>query len=44
MPRMTVRPDSYRYLCPDFFKKCPKVMASISMKIMIKISVEISIY
>ena len=40
---MTVKPDSCKYLCYDFLRKWPKVMANIKRKIIIKISVEISI-
>jgi len=43
IPRIVVRPASYRYLCLDFFKKCPNVIASIIRKSMIKISVDIKI-
>lgn len=40
IPIMVVRPASYKYLCLDFFKKCPHDMAIISRKIMQSISVE----
>jgi len=43
MPSKVVRPASYKYLCPLFFKKWPKVIDIISKKSMINISVEISI-
>jgi hypothetical protein len=44
MPIMVVSPASYKYLCLDFFNKCPSVMESINKKSMIKISVDIYIY
>ena len=37
-PRITVRPASYRYLCPLFFKNLPRLIAIISRNIMRRIS------
>ena len=42
-PISTVRPASYKYLCPDFFRNYPAVEATMSIKITIKISVLISL-
>jgi hypothetical protein len=44
MPINTVRPASCKYLCPLFFRICPKVIASITRKSMINISTEKSAY
>lgn len=41
MPSNVVRPASCKYLCLDFFRKCPNVIESMIRNSMIRISVEI---